>query len=145
MNGYIRFISAAVLVLSLMCLCACGDKEQTLPQETSAESGQTQEELSAQELREELVGQWGRLDEPMHFFYEDGSCVIGGMQGTYEVDGGRSLVLTTMSGSKTVYAWAKSYTQTESADYWYLRGDEITINGNRFTKIADENTPDTAE
>ena len=129
-----RIIAAAALSL-LLVLCGC-DKPQTAEEASSAiQSEKT--EYTADEIRAYITGEWGRLEKVMHYFYNDGSCVIGGMQGTDKIDDDRNLVLTTMSGSVTVYDWASSFTKTDSPDYWYLDGDIITINGNQFTKISD--------
>lgn len=100
---------------------------------------------NSDELKTEIVGQWGRLDEVMHYFLENKRCVIGGMQGTYDIDDENNLVLTTMSGSVTTYDWASSRGQTTAENYWYLDGDTMKINGNEFTKIYGKETPDYIE
>ena len=78
----------------------------------------------------------------MHYFNPDMSCVIGGMQGTYDIDENDNLIMTTMSGSETVYEWAAMRTQAESENYWFLDGNILKVNGNEFVKIESENTPD---
>lgn len=128
------------MISVLSCGCQGEDKfnvssEITSPAETSSYSSEISV-YSAEKIRENIIGEWGRLEKTMHYFYEDGSCVIGGMQGTYKIEENKSLILTTMSGSVTEYVWASSFTKTDSPNYWYLDGDIITINGNQFTKIT---------
>ena len=103
------------------------------------------ETITSNELKAKIIGQWGRLDEVMHYFTEDGRCVIGGMQGAYNIDDENNLVLTTMSGSVTTYDWASSRGQTKAEHYWYIDGDTMKIDGNEFTKIYGKETPDYIE
>ena len=88
-------------------------------------------EKSAQQLRTEIIGEWGRLGETMHEFYDDGACIIGGMYGSYEITDERSLVTTTEGGTVTEYKWNGS----ASDNSWNLDGDTITVNGSSFTRV----------
>lgn len=147
-----KFIKMSVLVLTVVFMLAACDSDNNSDNDTAVDissistaESTTEETKTADELKTEIIGQWGRLDEVMHYFLEDKRCVIGGMQGTYDIDDENNLVLTTMSGSVTTYDWASSRGQTTSENYWYLDGDIMKINGNEFTKIYGEETPDYIE
>ncbi len=121
MNKHFRIaVIALTVLLTAVLLCAC--------------SGST----TADELKLSLIGEWGRLDETMHYFYEDMTCVIGGTQGTYDIDDDLNLLLTPMDGTTTTYEWAQSSADAESSNYWYFDGETLTVNGNTFTRIEDE-------
>ena len=144
-----KFIKMSVLALTVVfILAACesdnnSDTDTVIDISSISTTESTQDETkTADELKTEIIGQWGRLDEVMHYFLEDKRCVIGGMQGTYDIDDENNLVLTTMSGSVTTYDWASSKGQTTAENYWYVDGDIMKINGNEFTKIYGEETPD---
>ncbi|MBQ2605170.1 MAG: hypothetical protein VZR27_01720 [Acutalibacteraceae bacterium] len=136
------------LCIMLLCLsfCACEQNDKSESEVSAQQSEKSESDYlpSAEALKTELCGEWGRLDEPMHYFYEDMTCVIGGMKGTYEINAARKLILTTESGAKTEYDWAQSRGDTQSNNYWYLKDDVIKINGNQFTKIIEADTPDHA-
>lgn len=134
------FILIICLFLSVSLLCACNEDNQT-ESSLSSSDAVSEESVSTDELLEEIVGQWGRLDEVMHYFNADKTCIVGGMQGTYDIDESNSLILTTMDGIPTTYEWARSSTQAAGSNYWYLDDNVITINGNTFTKIVEEETP----
>lgn len=144
MNYYKRLLSALICIFMLFALTACEtDKNSDSTNSISESQTESTEEIKDPVyLRKQLVGQWGRLEEVMHYFTEDNRCIVGGMQGTYEIDDDCTLVMTTMSGSVTKYVWAKSYDKAESNNYWYLQDDNLTVNGNSFTKIYGQETPD---
>ena len=141
-------IFLCIICITTLCVavCACGETSNS-SETASAQINTSKSEYlpSADVLKTELCGEWGRLDEPMHYFYEDMTCVIGGMKGTYDISANRALILTTESGSKTEYVWAEAKGDTDSNNYWYLKDGVIKINGNQFTKIIEEDTPDTSE
>lgn len=139
MKNLVLLLAVLFLVLAVS---GCGsdsksDTNSAIPAAVSEENVKTSEEIKT-----EIVGQWGRIDEVMHYFTENKTCIIGGMQGTYDIGDDKSLVLTTMSGSVTVYDWASSRGKTKSEHYWYLDGDVMKIDGNEFTKIYGHETPD---
>lgn len=143
-----RFIKAAAIfsaaVMIAVPLMGCDSEADTESQISSKVESAVIEKLDSATLKAEIIGEWGRLDEVMHYFYSDMTCIIGGMRGTYDIDENSSLVLTTMSGSVTTYEWASSKSEVSSENYWYMADGTITINGNNFTKIVEE-TEDTAE
>lgn len=130
------FLTAVMLVFFVS---ACGQSD---------DSSASVPEIS--ELKAEIIGQWGRQSETMHYFNKDMSCIVGGMQGTYDIDGSGALVLTTMSGSVTRYEWADSSQKAQSENYWSMKDSTIKVNGNAFIKISDSDyldemqTPDNA-
>lgn len=142
MNKLVKFISmSAVCGMLMATFCACDSFDEDLSDtESSVVEGNVSVDMET--LKKNIVGEWGRLDEPMHYFYSDMKCVIGGMQGNYDIIDDGTLVMTTMSGSVTNYEWAKSRSDAQSENYWYLDGDTLTVNGNLFTKIAEEETKD---
>ena len=138
-------LSFAVVFVLSACDSDSGKSADKVSVSSTSTESTAEETKTADELKKEIIGQWGRLDEVMHYFLEDKRCVIGGMQGTYDIDDENNLVLTTMSGSVTVYDWASSGGQSTSANYWYLDGDTLKINGNEFTRIYGKETPDYIE
>ena len=129
-----RLFAAAVCVVLCMSMAACSDQKDNTIAESSSQAVSQKEELTAQQLRESIVGNWGRLDEVMHEFYDDNTCVVGGMFGDYEIEDDRRLVMTTSGGTKTEYYW----NDTSQFNNWLLDGDTLTVNGNQFTRIIDE-------
>ena len=138
-------LSFAVVFVLSACDSDSGKSADNVSVSSTSTESTAEETKTADELKKEIIGQWGRLDEVMHYFLEDKRCVIGGMQGTYDIDDENNLVLTTMSGSVTVYDWANSGGQSTSANYCYLDGDTLKINGNEFTRIYGKETPDYIE
>ena len=141
-------IFLCVLCITVLCVtvCACDDKtDNSGASSVQITTSKSEYSPSADQLKTELCGEWGRLDEPMHSFKEDMTCIIGGMMGTYDISADRTLILTTESGAKTEYDWAQSRGDTQSNNYWYLKDDVIKINGNQFTKIIEEAAQDSAE
>ena len=130
-------LAAAVMTAAAM-LASCSDGNE-VSQPEGSEVSSALEKPAADTLRREIIGQWGRLGETMHTFYNDGSCIIGGMYGYYEISDDGDLTTTTVEGTKTVYKWDDS----ESEGSWLLSGDILTVAGYSFTKISDE-TEDTA-
>lgn len=132
------FLTVVLLVFSVS---ACGQSDDN-------SSSASVPEIS--ELKSAIIGQWGRQGETMHYFNRDMSCIVGGMQGTYDIDSSGTLLLTTMSGSVTRYEWADSREKAKSENYWSMEDGTIKVNGNAFTKISDSDyldemqTPDIA-
>lgn len=149
MRKFIKLVFLTMTVAFMFTACNSNEKANTDTDvdKSSVSTVESTVEVTknADELRNEIVGQWGRLDEVMNYFLEDKRCVIGGMQGTYDIDDENNLVLTTMSGSITTYDWASSRGQITAENYWYLDGDTLKINGNEFTKIYGKETPDYIE
>ncbi len=130
------FIIAAAMIMIFA--SACGEEESENKNEAVPATVQTQEtaekqDRSADEVRQELIGEWGRLGEVMHEFYDDGGCVIGGMYGSYEVGDDLTLIMTTQGGTVTDYKWA----EPTAENYWRLEGDMLTVNGSTFTKVTE--------
>ena len=75
----------AVTVVAGLSGCGCSDK-------TIESSSQTQK---VKNPSEDIVGDWGeRTDNVDVQFNEDGTCEIGGVRGTYEIDDNNTLTVT---------------------------------------------------
>lgn len=131
MRRIIACALAALLMCASLSACADGGGEQN-----EVRQGHTASKLpapEAKELREQLVGYWGRLGKTMHEFRADGTAIVGGMVGTYEISDACSLVMTSKGGTVTEYVWDDSSQQ----NYWSLDGDRLTVNGNDFERITE--------
>ena len=136
MNKILKITAIFVVSVLLACfMCACDRSDNT---SSTTDSFVSESSAALDDIKTKIIGQWGRQGKTMHYFNSDMTCIVGGMQGTYEIDDGRNLILTTMSGSATVYEWAKSGSEASSSNYWNMTDDTLTVNGNTFTKISDE-------
>lgn len=123
---------AAMLLVMPMSACNDSNNEKTDISDISAVP-------SAESLKANIIGQWGRLGETMHYFNKDMSCIIGGMKGTYDINNSASLVLTTANGDTVVYIWSETgITGSNSGSTWSLVNGILKVNGNTFEKISDE-------
>lgn len=130
--------AAAMILIMPMSACSDSDNEKTDISDISAVP-------SAESLKENITGQWGRLGETMHYFNKDMTCIIGGMQGTYDINSSASLVLTTANGDTVVYIWSETgITGTDSGSTWSLVNGILKVNGNTFEKISDEDYDEAA-
>ncbi|MBQ1389686.1 MAG: hypothetical protein IIY78_08675 [Clostridia bacterium] len=131
MNANIKLITIITVSALFLSTAGCsGSNDKTSDSSIETSVSETSEK-SAQQIRTEIIGEWGRLGETMHEFYDDGACIIGGMYGSYEITDERSLVTTTEGGTVTEYKWNGS----ASDNSWNLDGDTITVNGSSFTRV----------
>ena len=134
MMNAIKFTAALTAMLMIMSLAGCsGDKGGETSSEITSSAVQSQPP-TADDVRKNVIGDWGRLGEVMHEFYSDNTCIIGGMFGDYEITDDLTLVLISTGGTRTEYAWNAPTQQ----NYWLLDGETLTVNGNQFTKIVEE-------
>ena len=126
-------IAAAVVLTAIPAGCG-NDKNENSSLGAFSTVSIAWEMPQADELRKNIIGSWGRLGEVMHEFYDDNTCIIGGMFGDYEITSGGSLVLTSVGGTRTEYVYGDDHAE----NYWQLDGDTLTVNGNQFTRIEDE-------
>lgn len=131
MNANIKLITIITVSALFLSTAGCSGSNDKTSDSSSETSVSETSEKSAQQLRTEIIGEWGRLGETMHEFYDDGACIIGGMYGSYEITDERSLVTTTEGGTVTEYKWNGS----ASDNSWNLDGDTITVNGSSFTRV----------
>ena len=135
---------AAVILSAIIAsasLTACGENKKSTDTSSITESSSAPaEKPSREKLKQLIAGDWGRLGEVMHTFYNDNACIIGGMFGTYQISSDCSLIMITEGGTRTEYVW-NDYTQT---NYWYLDDTTLIVNGSQFSRITEE-TPDNAE
>ena len=131
MNANIKLITIITVSALFLSTAGCsGSNDKTSDSSIETSVSETSEK-SAQQIRTEIIGEWGRLGETMHEFYDDGACIIGGMYGSYEITDERSLVTTTEGGTVTEYKWNGS----ASDNSWNLDCDTITVNGSSFTRV----------
>ena len=100
------FIRTAAVILSAIIasasLTACGeDKKSTDTSSITESSSAPAEKPSREKLKQLIAGDWGRLGEVMHTFYNDNACIIGGMFGTYQISSDCSLIMITEGGTRT--------------------------------------------
>ncbi|MBQ7521799.1 MAG: hypothetical protein IJU14_02850 [Clostridia bacterium] len=141
-----RILSVILCVLVVMIAivglsgCGCADKNV----DSSVSAVQQSEEPS-----KDIVGEWGgRSDDVSVKFNDDGSCEIGGIQGTYEIDDKNTLTVTPKSENENdtpqpmVFEYYSGDT-TESAvpsNQWAIQDGTIYINGYQYTRqTAEEN------
>lgn len=132
MDNKIKRAALFAAVMMAVSLAGCSEKKQEDPAQTFSVVSIVWELPQADDLRKQIVGDWGRLGEVMHEFYDDNTCIIGGMFGDYEISDSGSLILTTTSGTKTEYV----YGDDTAPNYWELENDTLTVNGNQFSRIA---------
>lgn len=88
-----------------------------------------------------IVGTWGgRSDNVEALFDEDGTCIVGGVVGTYEVDEEDNTLTVTPNGGNTyTYSWNDAEdVNSISSDEWGIVNDQIYINGYTYTKQSDD-------
>ncbi len=131
---FVKICSAVSAAAVLLTWCGCSDGGKSEVSELTSQSQTSSAEApSAQTLRRDIVGSWGRLGEVMHEFYSDNTCIVGAMFGDYEIEDDASLVLITTSGNRIEYVWG-DFTQT---NWWTLESDTLTVNGNQFSRIEE--------
>ncbi len=97
----------------------------------------------------EIVGDWGgRSDDVEVEFNDDGTCIIGGIQGTYEIDDDNTLTVTPNSeeGSESAEPLVFEYYSSDGdvssipSTQWTIIEDKLYINGYQYTKENDESS-----
>lgn len=118
-----------VIIIAVMSCTACTDNGNSSLSENPSEISQI-ETPDVEELKRNIVGEWGRNGEVMHIFYNDGQCEIGGVSGTYKIDDSGNLIMITQGGTQTEYIW-EDMTQT---NFWNLSEKILAVNGNEFQR-----------
>ena len=128
-------LTTVLIAMTAVSLSSCGSEgEQVQSIAFLSSEEQTAEKPEPQQLREQIVGSWGRLGKTMHEFYSDNACIVGGMYGSYEINDECSLIMKTQGGTETEYVW----NDMTKVDYWSLDGDILKVNGNQFERVPDE-------
>ena len=90
----------------------------------------------------DVVGEWGeRSDDVTVEFNDDGTCIIGGVQGTYEIDEDNTLTVTPNgeNGQDTTPLVFEYYNTDDEvisvpANQWSVTDDTLYINGYQYNK-----------
>ncbi|MEF2920199.1 MAG: hypothetical protein U0O22_07025 [Acutalibacteraceae bacterium] len=125
-------IAVAILSASAISLTACGCSRK----ETTDTNGLSDKPAT------DIVGEWGeRSDDVTADFNDDGTCIIGGVQGTYEVDENNTLTVTPNSdGEQNTNSQVFEYYDSDNtinsvpADKWAVTDDTLYINGHQYNK-----------
>ena len=138
-----RTLAAGAALIMAASFAACGgeDTSSEPAEETSSVVSAAEQPPEKAELEKQIVGNWGRLGEIMHIFYDDGTCLVGGVHGIYEIAENGTLVMTTMGGTKIEYVW----NDTRSVNNWKLADNTLTVNGNEFSRIIIESDDEPSE
>ncbi len=126
--------SAIIISVSAFAISGCGcNKEDTTTQPST-----------------EIVGNWGgRSDDIEAEFKEDGSCVIGGVTGTYEIDENNTLTVTPNSSEETSaqpltfeHYNNNNNTSAIQPNQWAIIDNVLYINGQQYNGVT--NTTDSS-
>ena len=119
--------SAVVLAVSSFAIAGCG----------CSNSGTSEEPAT------DLVGDWGgRSDDVEAEFNDDGTCVIGGITGTYEIDENNTLTVTPNSDGETqseplVFEYYNDDdTSAIQQNQWTIADNKLYINGYQYTDVS---------
>lgn len=110
----------AFLPALLLCLCIVGCSNESKPPS------------------ELIIGNWEYRNQAWCEFYDDSTCIIGGMAGEYKIDEDNSITLTVYGTEDPMrFEWASG---PEGADikHWYITEDTLYINGMQYPKITDD-------
>ena len=116
--------SAVVLTASAFTItgCGCSNNNETSPEPAT-----------------DVVGEWGgRSDDVEAEFNDDGTCIIGGVTGTYEIDENNTLTVTPNSNGETnseplVFEYySNSDTSSIQQNQWTIVDDKLYINGHQY-------------
>ena len=123
--------SAIILTVSASTLVGCGCSNAD----------------TANEPATEIVGNWGgRSDDVEAEFNDDGTCVIGGVTGTYEVDENNTLTVTPNSNgeaepeSMVFEYYNNDDTSAIQPNQWTVNGDTLFINGHQYNSTSTGNS-----
>ena len=90
----------------------------------------------------DVIGEWGeRSDDVTVEFNNDGTCTIGGVQGTYDIDENNTLTVTPNgdnqnSSSSMTFQYYNTDDENFSvpADQWSVTDETLYINGHQYNK-----------
>ena len=122
--------SAMILAVSAFTLTGCGCSN----------------EATSTDPATDIVGNWGgRSDDIEVEFNDDGTCVIGGVTGTYEIDENNTLTVTPNSNGETepepmVFEhFNNDDTATIQPNQWAVNDDKLYINGQQYNNTSANN------
>lgn len=115
--------SAVVLSVSAFAITGCGCSNND----------------TSQEPETEIVGDWGgRSDDIEVEFNDDGTCIIGGVTGTYEIDENNTLTVTPNSDEESesepiVFEYYNGNNTSEmQQNQWTVSDNKLYINGQQY-------------
>lgn len=83
-----------------------------------------------------ILGNWEYRSQSWCEFYDDNTCIIGGMAGEYKIKDDNSIALNVYgSEDKLEFAWAGSEDNVDS-EHWYVTEDTLYINDMQYPKAA---------
>lgn len=83
-----------------------------------------------------ILGNWEYRSQSWCEFYDDSTCLIGGMAGEYKIKDDNSITLNVHgSEDKLEFAWAGSEDNVDS-EHWYVTEDTLYINDMQYPKAA---------
>lgn len=122
--------SAIILTTSAIFISGCGCDNK---------------EISSPEPQSDIVGNWGgRSDNVEVEFNDDGTCKIGGVNGTYEIDDNKTLTVTPKSDknddlSNSAKPMVFEYHSSDNvssipSNQWTISNGTLYINGYQYEK-----------
>jgi hypothetical protein len=128
--------SAMILAVSAFTLAGCGCSN----------------EATSTEPATDIVGDWGgRSDDIEVEFNDDGTCVIGGVTGTYEIDENNNLTVTPDSNGETesepvVFEhYNGDNISAIQPNQWTVNGDILYINGQQYNSNSTGNSSENTQ
>ena len=135
--------SVIILAAASTALSSCGCSNSQNPSSNVSQS--TSEKVSSSP-DSDLVGNWGeRADNVEAEFKNDGTCKIGGVNGTYKIDDKNTLTVTPDGDNTTpmVFEYAPSDSSTVSQNQWRIADNKLYINGYQYSKTSPESKEET--
>lgn len=128
--------SAIIISASAIAISGCGcNKDDTANQPAT-----------------EIVGNWGgRSDEIEAEFKDDGSCVIGGVTGTYEIDENNTLTVTPNTSEETPAEpltfehYSNNNTSAIQPNQWAIIDNVLYINGQQYNGASNNSAANNAD
>lgn len=123
--------SAIVLAISAFTIVGCGCSDDDISQEPATD----------------IVGNWGgRSDDVEAEFNDDGTCTIGGVVGTYEIDENNTLTVTpasdgeTESDSLVFEFYNDNDTSRIQQNQWTVNDGTLYINGYQYSSTSTDSS-----
>ena len=137
-----------IVMIAIVGLSGCGCADKNVNNSASAVQ-------QSKEPSEDIVGEWGgRSDDVSVKFNDDGSCEIGGIQGTYEVDDKNTLTVTPKSENENdapqpmlfEYYSGDVIESSVPSNQWAIQDGTIYINGYQYTRqTLEDNSSENTE
>lgn len=118
----IAFICLIILITCTTFMAGCSNDTQNINNDVKAE---------------DIVGYWGRSGKVMHTFESDGTCIIGGIVGTYQISEDFVLTTTPNGGDAMVFLYSDSEENIENNEWFLKAGEKLYINGSQFSWIGE--------